>query len=85
MLQDKTTTMGDEEAVMMDRPFQSMNAVERTSAKLSACVMVCRALARCGERTESMTGEDRKVGRRGLQKMRFLAWIINSLRGGDQC
>jgi len=60
--------MGDEEAVMMERPFQSMNAVESTSAKLSACVMVWRALARCGERAESMTGEDRKVGKRGLQK-----------------
>ena len=34
MLPDRTTTIGDDESVKTDRPFHSMNAVERTRAKL---------------------------------------------------
>lgn len=34
MLPDRTTTIGDEESVKTERPFHSMNAVERTRAKL---------------------------------------------------
>jgi hypothetical protein len=30
---DRTTTMGEEESVVMERPFQSMNAVLSTRAK----------------------------------------------------
>ena len=30
---ERTTTMGEEESVVMDRPFQSMNAVLSTRAK----------------------------------------------------
>ena len=39
---DSTTTMGEGESDTTERPFQSMNAVERTSAKLSSCVASCR-------------------------------------------
>lgn len=42
MLPDSTTTIGDGDAVITERDFQSMNAVERTSAKLSACVRGAR-------------------------------------------
>lgn len=34
MLPERTTTMGEEELVKTERPFQSMKAVERTRAKL---------------------------------------------------
>ena len=39
---DSTTTMGEGESDTTERPFQSMNAVERTSAKLRSCVASCR-------------------------------------------
>lgn len=34
--------MGEEESVTTERPFQSMNAVERTRAKLRTCAASCR-------------------------------------------
>lgn len=34
--------MGEEESVTTERPFQSMNAVERTRAKLRICAASCR-------------------------------------------
>jgi hypothetical protein len=34
---ESTTTMGDELAVNTERPFHSINAVDRTSAKLRTC------------------------------------------------
>lgn len=34
MLPERTTTIGEDESVMTERPFQSMKAVERTRAKL---------------------------------------------------
>jgi len=39
---DNTTTMGEGESEATERPFQSMKAVERTSAKLRSCVASCR-------------------------------------------
>lgn len=38
--------MGDEDAVNIDSAFQSMKAVERTSAKLRTCDRDCRVLER---------------------------------------
>lgn len=35
---DSTTTMGEEESVATERPFQSMNAVLRTRAKFKTWV-----------------------------------------------
>jgi hypothetical protein len=39
---DRTTTMGDGESETMEIPFQSMKAVERTSAKLRIWPASCR-------------------------------------------
>jgi hypothetical protein len=39
---DNTTTMGEGESETMEIPFQSMKAVERTSAKLSTWAASCR-------------------------------------------
>jgi hypothetical protein len=39
---DSTTTMGDGESETTERPFQSMKAVDRTSAKLRTCAANCR-------------------------------------------
>jgi hypothetical protein len=39
---DRTTTMGDGESEAMEMPFQSMKAVERTSAKLRIWPASCR-------------------------------------------
>lgn len=38
MLPESTTTMGEEESVVTERPFQSMNAVLNTKAKFSTWV-----------------------------------------------
>lgn len=38
MLPESTTTMGEGESVMTERPFQSMKAVERTRAKFRTWV-----------------------------------------------
>lgn len=48
------TTIGDEEAVTTDKPFQSINAVERTSAKLRTCARVCRVFVRLEDKNESI-------------------------------
>lgn len=53
---DSTTTMGLLEFVAIERPFHSMNAVERTRAKLSTWAMECRAEARLPVREDSMAG-----------------------------
>jgi hypothetical protein len=42
MLPDSTTTIGEEEFVATERPFQSMKAVERTRAKLRTWAASCR-------------------------------------------
>lgn len=34
--------MGEGESLMIEMPFQSMNAVERTRAKFRTCVANCR-------------------------------------------
>lgn len=39
---ERTTTMGDGESATTERPFQSMKAVDRTSAKLSTWAASCR-------------------------------------------
>lgn len=39
---DSTTTMGEGESLTTERPFQSMKAVERTSAKLRTWAASCR-------------------------------------------
>ena len=42
MLPESTTTIGEEESVATERPFQSMKAVERTRAKLRIWAASCR-------------------------------------------
>lgn len=49
------TTIGEEEAVTTERPFQSIKAVERTSAKLSTCAIDCRVFDKFEDRKDSMT------------------------------
>lgn len=39
---DSTTTMGDGESETTEMPFQSMNAVDKTSAKLRTWAASCR-------------------------------------------
>lgn len=46
-----------------DRPFHSMNAVERTRAKLRTWARECRVLAMCWPTKGSMMGLLRWVGR----------------------
>ena len=51
---ERTTTMGEEEFVATERPFQSMKAVLRTRAKLRTWEASCRG---CMEEKEpSMVG-----------------------------
>lgn len=54
---DSTTTMGDEDAVKTDNPFQSINAVDRTSAKFSTWASDCRGLDKLDERDDNMAGD----------------------------
>jgi len=42
MLPERTTTIGEGESVATERPFQSMNAVERMRAKLRTWEAICR-------------------------------------------
>lgn len=42
MLPESTTTIGEGESLMIEMPFQSMNAVERTRAKFRTWVANCR-------------------------------------------
>lgn len=46
--------MGEGESAMTERDFHIMNAVERTSAKLSTCWRVWRGEERMDWRSESM-------------------------------
>ena len=41
---ERTTTIGEEESVVMDKPFQSMNAVLRTKAKFRIWVASWRGV-----------------------------------------
>lgn len=59
---DRTTTIGDEEAVNTDRPFHIMNAVERTRAKLRICASDWRVFDMLDEREDSMVGRIGLVG-----------------------
>lgn len=54
MLPDKTTTMGEGELEKIERVFQSIKAVLRTSAKLRTCRAVCLGWWRKGGREESI-------------------------------
>lgn len=54
---DSTTTIGDEDAVKTDNPFQSINAVDRTSAKFSTWASDCRGLDKLDERDDNMAGD----------------------------
>ena len=54
---DRTTTIGDDEAVNTDRPFHIINAVERTSAKLRICASVWRGFDMLVPRDDNMMGE----------------------------
>lgn len=54
MLPERTTTMGEEESVATERPFQSMKAVLRTRAKLRTWVASCRGCS--FESSENMMG-----------------------------
>lgn len=65
---DRTTTIGDEEAVNTERPFHIMNAVERTRAKLRICASDCRVFDMLEERKDSMVGE--------------LGWLVDWLGEG---
>lgn len=53
---DNTTTIGELDAEATERPFHSMKAVDKTSAKLRTCAIVCRAFARLEESDDSMAG-----------------------------
>lgn len=65
---DRTTTIGDEEAVNTDRPFHIMNAVERTRAKFRICASDWRVFDMLDEREDSMVGE--------------LGWLVDWLGEG---
>ena len=56
--------MGELDAVNTDNPFHSINAVERTRAKLRTWASDCRVLDRLEPRKESMAGEETE----GLRK-----------------
>ena len=53
---DSTTTIGELEAVAMERPFHSIKAVERTSAKFRTCAIVWRTLPMLDDNADSMVG-----------------------------
>ena len=55
-LPDRTTTIGELDADTTERPFHSIKAVERTSAKFSTCAIDCRAFVMLEEREDSMVG-----------------------------
>lgn len=57
---ESTTTMGEEELVKTESPFQSMKAVLRTRAKLSTWAASCRGCME--ERAESIVGGCGGVG-----------------------
>jgi hypothetical protein len=48
---DSTTTIGEGESLTTESPFQSMKAVDSTSAKFSTCAASCRG---CMPATPSM-------------------------------
>jgi hypothetical protein len=48
------TTIGDEDAVAIDSPFQSMKAVDSTRPKDNTCASVCRVFDRLEERKDSI-------------------------------
>ena len=52
--------MGEGELVKTERPFHIMNAVDRTSAKLSTCTASCRGCME--EREESILVGWRRIG-----------------------
>lgn len=54
---DRTTTIGDDEAVNTDRPFHIINAVDRTSAKLRTCASVWRGFDMLVPKDDNMMGE----------------------------
>lgn len=54
--------MGELELVAIERPFHSMNAVDRTNAKLRTCAIDCRAFD--GLRADSIFDADVKGGSR---------------------
>jgi hypothetical protein len=66
---DSTTTIGDGESATTESPFQSMKAVERTSAKLSTWAASCRG---CIAERPSMVAVvyGRVEGRRGSDRSR---------------
>lgn len=43
---DKTTTMGEGESAITERPFHIMKAVDRIRAKLRTCAAACRGFWR---------------------------------------
>lgn len=65
---ESTTTMGEGESLATERPFQSMNAVERTSAKLRIWPASCRGCM--AERPSIVV-----VGVSGSERWR-LWWVV---------
>lgn len=63
ILPDRTTTMGEEESATTERPFQSMNAVESTRAKLRTWAASCRGCMLASP--ENMMATARVIERRG--------------------
>jgi hypothetical protein len=43
---ERTTTIGDGESAITERPFHIMNAVDSISAKFSTCAAACRGFWR---------------------------------------
>jgi hypothetical protein len=63
---ERTTTIGDEESVVMERPFQSMNAVLRTRAKFRTWVKSWRGWRDVREENIVAVVEGGGVESRGL-------------------
>lgn len=57
---DRTTTIGDDDAVNTHRPFHTINADERTSAKFRSWESDCRVLDKLDDRDESMVMDSAK-------------------------
>lgn len=72
--------MGEEESVTTERPFQSMNAVERTRAKLRICAASCRGWRPATALSIVAVGEEEE-GREGLPgiKKDDSRWILREV------
>lgn len=81
MLPDRTTTMGEGESVTTERPFQSMNAVERTRAKLRTWARSC--LGCIALRADSMVWRRNGRGGSTLPERRASDDVLRQGRAGQ--